>query len=208
VCPITSIREELLEDAVIKVLESLQLSEGELDECRAWIADHRRDEATACEEQKRAATLQIEVLHTRLGRLADLLLDGSIEKTVFEEKQKALVWEEAELKQKLTALESGRDDALRETLRTVELAKSPSLLYKEATPDHKREMLRILLSNLTVSGKNVSVRLQIPFRLLAEREKPSCGGPHRGTCRTLGRILDQLHKLATKISAGVEGART
>ena len=58
------------------------------------------------------------------------------------------------------------------------------MLYREADHEKKRELLKILLSNLTVSGKNVSLELRIPFRLVAERGKDSLCSPYRGTCRT------------------------
>jgi len=194
VCPKTAIREEQLEDAVLSVLNTLALSDAELQFLRDWIADHRQHAEEACEAQKRTVTLQLESLRTRLSRLTDLLLEGSVEKTVFDEKQKAFVWEEADLKQKLTALQEGRDNTLKEIEDTVELAKSPLLLYKQSDQEGKRELLRILLSNLTVSGKNVSVELKIPFRLIAEREKTSHCGPYRGTCRTWEKLLEQLVK--------------
>jgi len=126
--------------------------------------------------------------------LTDLFLDGSLQKTVFEEKQKAYVWDEAELKRKLTSLENGSETACREVEKFVELLKSPRMLYQQADHDKKVEFLRILLSNLTVSGKNVSLELRNPFRLVAEREKPSCGRPYRETCRTTANLFQQLIK--------------
>jgi DNA invertase Pin-like site-specific DNA recombinase len=197
VCPKTTIREEQLEDAAFKVLETLTLSNAEVEYLRAWIADRRLHATAECEEQKRALNLRLEAIRTRMSRLTDLLLDGAVEKIVFDEKQKALVWEESELKQKMTKLEAGGEQTLQEMEKTVELAKDASLLYKQANQEKKRELLRILLSNLTLLGKNLTVELQIPFRVIAERNKSSDGRPYRGTCRTLGEIINQLYKFAT-----------
>jgi hypothetical protein len=87
--------------------------------------------------------------------------------------------------------------------KVVELAKSPSLLYKQANPDGKRELLRILVSNLTASGKNVSVELTIPFRLIAERDKNSHCRDDRETCRTWIGLLKQLHSYFTEHPAAM-----
>jgi hypothetical protein len=186
-----------LEGAVLRVFGALTLSTSEVDCLREWIADHSLHIAAEREEEMRVARLQLESLRTRRNRLTDLFLDGTVEQTIFGEKQKTLVWEEAQLKHKLVTLEGGDGGALKEIERTVELAKDASLLYKQANPERKRELLRILLSNLTVAGKNVSVELRIPFRLIAQREKTSYGGPYRGTCRTLGKLLDELHNYIT-----------
>jgi DNA invertase Pin-like site-specific DNA recombinase len=194
VCPTTSIREEKIEEHLLTHIDTLTLSEAELTLMREWIADRRQHSGTERQVQIRSVSLQLDSLRDRMRRLADFLLDGSLEKAVFEEKQKALVWDEAQLRQRLASLQTGHDIALEEIERTVELAKDASLLYKQANPERKRELLRSLLSNLTVSGKNVDVELAIPFRVIANREKASHGSPYRGTCRTLGNILDRLHK--------------
>jgi site-specific DNA recombinase len=198
VCPKTSIREEQLEAHLLTRIETVTLSDAEVSLLRKWIADRRQHSDTERQEQKRSVSLRLDSLRSRMSRLTDLLLDGSLEKRAFEEKQKTLVWDEAQLRQKLAALESGNDGALEEIERTVELAKNASLLYKKANPQRKRELLRTLLSNLTVLGKNIDVELTIPFRVIADREKASYGRPYRGTCRTLGNILDQLHKYFAK----------
>jgi site-specific DNA recombinase len=198
VCPITSIKEEHLENAVQSAFATLTLSKAELDYLREWIAEQRLHAGAEREAEKRAATLQIEAVRTRMNRLTDLLLDGTVEKPAFDQKQKELVWEEAKMKQRLTALEVGNGDPFNEIERIVELAKDAGLLYKQANVARKRELLRILLSNLSASATNVDVELAIPFRIIGNRGKTSYGGPYRGTCRTLGKLSDQLHKYAVK----------
>lgn len=192
VCPKTIIKEEQLENAAQSVFERLTLSDAEVDYFREWIADHRLHAGAKREEENRAATLQLEALRARKSRLTDLLLDGSIEQTVFDEKQKSLVWEESQLKQRIASLDTGYEDALKKIENTVGLAKNASFLYKHANMERKRELLRILLSDLTASGNNVSAELNIPFRLIGEREKTSYGGPYRGTCRTMDNIMKQI----------------
>jgi len=201
VCPKTCIKEEQLEHAVQSIIEKLTLSTAEVDYFRDWIADQRLQAGTKREAEKRGATLQLEALRARKSRLTDLLLDGSIERTTFDDKQKSLVWEESQLKQKIAKLDGGSDDALKQIEHTVGLAKDASLLYKQANLERKRELLRILLSDLTASGENISAALKTPFRLIAGRDKTSYGGPYRGTCRTLGTLLEQLHSYIAKADA-------
>jgi hypothetical protein len=194
VCPRTFIKEEQLESAVQSILEKLTLSKAEVDYFREWIAEYRLNAAAKQEEEKRVATLQLEALRARKSRLTDLFLDGSIEQTTFDEKQKSLVWEESQLKQKIAGLDAGCDDALKKIENTVGLAKDASLLYKQANLERKRELLRILLSDLTAKGENISAELTIPFSLIVESAITSCGGPYRRTCRTMDNIMNQLLK--------------
>ena len=198
VCPMTAIREELLDESIQRTLETITLSDRELHYLRQQIEPHHQRADQEREQQIQAARLQLDALRTRASRLTDLFLDGSLQKTIFEEKQKAYVWDEAELKRKLTLLEDGSEAPYKEVERFVELLKSPQMLYKQADNEKKRELLRILLSDLNVSGKNVSLELKIPFRLVAEREKTSSCGPYRETCRTTANLFQQLIKHFTE----------
>jgi site-specific DNA recombinase len=194
VCPKTTIREELLDESIQRSLEAITLSDQELLYLRGQIESHHQNAEEEQEQQTRTVQLQLDSLRTRLSRLADLFVDGSLQKTVFEEKQKAYVWEEAELKQKLALLGNGSETAYREIEKFVGLLKNPRMLYQQADHNKKRELLRTLMSDVTVSGKDVSVVLKIPFRLIAERERTSYGGPYRGTCRTTANLFQQLIK--------------
>jgi site-specific DNA recombinase len=200
VCPITSIREEQLESAVENVLAPLTLSKTETDYLRGWIADQRLHAGVQREAEMRATALQLEALRARMNRLTDLLLDGTVEKPTFDEKQKQMVWEEAKIRQRAAAIEAGTDNPFNEIERIVELAKDAALLYRKANVARKRELLRILLSNLTVSAQEVDVELAIPFCYIANRAKTSYGAPYRGTCRTLGKLIDQFHNYAVTAS--------
>jgi site-specific DNA recombinase len=194
VCPKTTIREELLDESIQRSLEAISLSEKELLYLRDLIKSYHHNAGEEREKQIQAVQLQLDSLRTRVGRLTDVFLDGSLQKTVFEEKQKAYVWEEAELKQKLFSLHSGSETVNSEVEKLVGLLKSPQLLYKQADLNKKRELLRIVLSDVTVSGKNVSTVLKTPFRLIAEREKLTYGSPYRETCRTTANLFQQLIK--------------
>jgi site-specific DNA recombinase len=195
VCPKTIVKEEQLEAAVQSLLEALTLSEAEVTLLREWFAEQRMHFKTSCEEERRNATMQLEAVRVRLSRLTDLILDGALEKSAFEEKQKELFRNEVQLRQRLVAQEEESDLRLTEVERTVELAKDASLLYKTANVAQKRELLRNLLSNLTVTAKKIDIELKTPFYLIAQREKASYGSPYRGTCRTtLEQALNQLHK--------------
>jgi hypothetical protein len=111
---------------------------------------------------------------------------------MYDEKHKSLVWDESQFKQTIARLDAGCEDALKQMEDTVGLANEASMLYKQANLERKRELLRILLSDLSATGKNVSAVLNIPFTLIVESALTSCGGPYRRTCRTMDNIMNQL----------------
>lgn len=205
ICPPTAIREEQLEAAVMGCLDKVALTEEEVRYARRWIEERRANSAEERTQQHRNVQLQLEAIRNRLGQLTDLLIDGTVEKAVFEEKKSQLLWQEAKLKQQIDHLEQNDLAWTTELEKFVELAKSPSLLYQKADQVKKRELLRILLSNLAVSGKNVTITMKIPFTFLLPDKKSDDGGPARGTCRTWARLLEKLRMHFSENPAALSG---
>jgi len=191
-CLPTSVREERLDEAVVARLVEIDLSDDELQLARCMIAEHRAELEHSQAAAREALRLQQDRVKLRLAKLTDLLVDGTIDKAAFGEKRDALLLEEVRTKERLAEIERDPAGSATSLEKTVELAKSPSLLYKMGSPEKKRELVKILLSNLSVSGKNVEITLAFPFRLIAERQKIPDGGPYRGTCRTWESVTREL----------------
>ena len=192
VCPPTCIREEDLDEAVIGAFASIDLTDEEVQRARRFVAEEKQEFAAMQSAARERMRLQLDQVRTRLAKLADLLIDATIDKLIFEEKRDALLLEQARIKERLAEIEQNRSRALASLEETVELARSPSLLYKQGSQGKKREMLGSLLSNLSVSGKNIDIMLAPAFQIVAEREKEPHGRPHRGTCRTWEKTITQL----------------
>ena len=191
VCPPTSIREERIDEAVIAALAEIDLGEDELQTFRAFAEELRRKEAQERPKREQMLQLQHDQIETKLSKMADLLIEGALERPVYEEKRKALLLEQVAVRQRLHERD-GATSGLANMEKTVELAKSPSKLYKTAPTDKKRELLKTLLSNLTASEKNLEITLALPFRLIADRKKNMDCRAYRGTCRTWDFLIQQL----------------
>lgn len=202
-CSPTSVREEQLDEVVLNRLADVDVSDEEVRLARRYLDRWREEFEKERTARVQALRLQLDGLQNRLAKLTDLLVDGTVEKSLFQDKQNGILLERARIQERLAEAEKGSDASLECLEKTVELAKSPSLLYQKASPEKKRELLKTLLSNLTVSGKNVELTLALPFRLIAERQKTSKCGAYRGACRTWERILNQLFGEFRKQEAAV-----
>jgi hypothetical protein len=191
-CPQTCIREETLDAEVINALREIDLSDKELEIAREMSEEHRKEAQQTHSAARDALRLQLDNVRLRLTKLTDLLIDDTIDKVVFEERRNGLLLDQAGIKEKLAEIDHDPASGAAATQKIVELAKSPSNLYKSASVEKKRELLKTMLSNLTVSEKNVEITLALPFRLIAEREKTPDGRPCRGTCRTWESIIREL----------------
>jgi site-specific DNA recombinase len=192
VCPPTSIREERIDEEILAVLAEVDLANDEVQAARHLVEERRQSRSRELALAEHALKLQDQQIEARLSKLADLLLEGTLDHSLYQTKQKTLIVEQAAIRDRLQELRSDTDAVFKRIAKTVELAKSPSLLYKTAAVSQKRELLKTLLSNLSVSSKNVEITLALPFRLIAERVKDGNGRANRGTCRTWVEILNQL----------------
>jgi len=193
ICPPTSIREERLDDAVLAALGDVDLTEREVEVARRFVQERQHKQNEERPKAEQALRLQNQQVQERISKIADLLIDGTIERSLYDEKKNDLVLEQASVKQRLHELENGGDSALERLEETVELAKSPSMLYKTASSEIKRELLKTLLSNLSASSENVEITLSLPFRMISERERNAKCRANRGTCRTWEETFNTLY---------------
>lgn len=192
VCPPTSVREEAIDEAVISVLSAVQLSEQESQAAKEYLIERRKESQTERASMRNALQLQRDQVSDRISKLTDLLVEGTVSKPMFQSKQQALLFEQTAIEQQMEYLKSGTTNDLKQLEAAVELAREASMLYRMASLEKKRKLLKILLSNLTVSGKNVEITLTDAFRLIAERKKCDDGSLNRGSCRTWARLLEQI----------------
>lgn len=190
ICPPTSIREDRLEAAVFAVLAQVDLTNRELKAARTVVEERRRQSETEHRKAEQTLRIQNDQIESRISKLADLLVEGTIERSLYGLKQGRLLIEQAAIRERMKDLEHGKDLTATLLERTVELAKSPSNLFKLASVEEKRDLLKTLLSNLTVSSKNVVMTLAPPFQSIANRQNSTKSGLNRGTCRTWEQILE------------------
>jgi len=148
-CPTKTVREEVLETAVVSELEQLQLTA-----CAAKKVVEAKvpDTIATLEEQRTATSLQIADEERRLDRLEDLLIDGALGKEAFNRKRHTIQLRLMELRNRLTTMpDCAAAEAYQEQL--AELRKSLALLYENANRAEKRMIIENVWPNRTVSGK-------------------------------------------------------
>ena len=134
----------------------------------------------------------------RLNRLTDAYLDGSIERDLFDERKKALLFERTAMNDRLNELRDNPGVIPARLQKFLELAEASYSLYKEGNSDQKRRMVKMFTSNLNADGKNLDFAFVIPFNEVANRVTNTSGRPSKELHRTL---RDLLSSLAAKIEA-------
>ena len=188
-CPTTNVREELVDSVLSRAFRPLRFEADErtiliekLKEVRAHLTAQWDAEITAIR-------LQLGQFRDRMDRLTDAYIDRLIDKKTFETRKETLLLEQKALEEKVTQSEGAIADRLSKFLG---LAGDAYLLYKTALPSEKRDLLQIVTSDRTVTGKNITITLKSPFQEVANRYDSSNGGPRRDRHRTLEQLLSTL----------------
>src|SRR6185369_5441896 len=110
----------------------------------------------------------------RLDRLTDAYIDRLIDKEAFEARKATILMNQHSLQEKIAQPPGA---VFQRLTKFLELAGDAYLLYKASLPTEKRDLIKIVTSNRTVSGKNVAVALKTPFSDVANRYLSSNSSP-------------------------------
>ena len=173
----TAVRQESVDDALAMAVSSLSLAEDERSYAREALAEMAGDAAKAREAHDQALTLRKQRATQRLQKLTDALLDDLVDKPAFDERRTALRLEERQIQE--DQAKGPLDPAVQaaEVLRYLGLGEAAVFLFKTWTVAEKRDLLVIMMSDRSVTGKNIAFALAEPFQSIAARETVHCGGP-------------------------------
>jgi site-specific DNA recombinase len=192
-CEQKTIREESVDAALTAVLQSVCFTDVENRYLRQEVGKHYGGLVELQESHHQALSLQLEQLKNRLSNLTDAYVDGVVDKETYIEKKNRLIVDEQAFKERLARIGSD-DSSVQQVEEILELANNAYLSYKMGIAAEKREMVESVTSNLSVKDKIVSIKLNFPFQLIANRYSGLNGGPQRDTARTLSALVRQLFK--------------
>jgi len=183
-CPTTGVREEAAAERVSPLFLACQLDPEERTYLREKIESMKtnwQDEAAA---RRKALELKMSQLAGRRARLTDALIDGLIDRDLFEERQVALLAEKRTLEEQTANLDASGITGPQKLADFLERLDSAHLLYESGTPEEKRELIARFTSNWHATGKEIDFTPLPEVRLVAERAKFLFGGAKRDRPRT------------------------
>ena len=191
-CPETCVREEAVDQGVRSMLTPLRFSEYEKRELATRVERLRSGWTEERRAQISALELRLHRINDRLTKLADAFLDGALEKTIVEDRQRSLLMERANVEEKLGDIKQDSRPLPDRLAEFLELAGTASNLYETAQPDERRDLLRIVTSNRSVESKTPILSLSPPFDVVAQRAQNAYGAPYRARPRTLETLVRKL----------------
>jgi hypothetical protein len=105
-------------------------------------------------------------LDAQLSRLTDAYLAETLSLDEFRDTKSNLIHQRLELKEKIATLEANRGNWFEPAIRFVKAAQSTAFLAETGTEEEKRDFLKKIGSNLTISNRELSVEPRGAWKLV------------------------------------------
>lgn len=201
-CTRSCLKEEIVIEALGRELRKLELTSGELrlyrDESIRLFGKWNDEAEIALDELLRRQ----QKIKDRQTRLLDSYMDGVLEKNEYLERKGRLIYEEQEVRPQVSEFGKNSESVPSKFEEFLELANSAYLSFNSASIDLRRELIETLTSNCTATGKSVSIKLNNPFELLAERPRVPSGRACPNMARTISAFVSRLLKIFIQTSSG------
>ena len=162
------IQEKELLKPVYKALQALVLPQDKIDALVADLRASSESKTTYHNEAIESLDKQYREIQTKIDRMHDLFIDGSITKDVYDTKLIQMKESQADiLLQKEDHTNADKEYYI--TASTVlDLAKRTVEIFERSEVDERRQFLNYLLQNCTLNGKKLDFALRNPFNLIAK----------------------------------------
>ncbi len=162
------IREEKLTQQIQDLLAKISPSEAEYKETIQTLR-HRFDYNISTQKQlKQLISSKLALNKTKTSRLLDKYLDGMIDDEIYKTKNDELKTEKTSLEKHLLELSRLDNSWFNDLKELIALVKDAPLLFSESSRiTEKRQILKLLFSNLQISGDSLCCTWKKPFDRMA-----------------------------------------
>lgn len=166
-CPSRTVREEAISERLRALVARLRFKPEELDWLRQEIEARTLAARGTAEEGIRALRRDLGSIRSRLIGLTTAFVDGDVDRETFVVAKESVLADQTRKRERLAGLEANPGAILDSVARALELAASALQTYDSGTTTEKRELVEIVSSNRTLTGKELSVELAFPFSEMA-----------------------------------------
>ena len=162
-CDCKQINEMEAEKMVTDVLGTLSMSEDVLKEYIDRVQKRYNKEHNVELTQHKLLESNYSTIDNKLSRLLDIYIEGSISKDEYDSKRELLNAEKQELQEKLQSFNTDTEEVyvtLELLLTLVSKAKS---LYQSSRIDIKRQIIKVVFSNLFINGSKLGYAIKKPL---------------------------------------------
>ena len=157
------VREEMLDEQFYEIIGSIQIPADKIDTIIRSLKDSCSEKNRFRDEAIASIRKAGDVLRARIDQAYLDKLDGKITEEFWKENTNRWQSELATCDYQLTAYSNADMPYYENGKRILELAQNAQLLYLRATPEEKRRLIKLALSNLRLHGVTIGYEMRNPF---------------------------------------------
>ncbi len=191
-CSTMTVREDLLNEEMLRVLSRLRFSSTEQEELNGCLT--RLEKKLADDQQVLIGNMKLRLtsIKEKRSRLTDAYIEDRIDKEVFETRNNDLLLEKMSLEEKLASVEESETSIPQKVHEFLGSCTTYYSLYQTGFSENRREIVRAVISNLLVRGKNIYFSRRSPFKEVENRAILTNGSPSRDRLRTTAELFQEI----------------
>ena len=165
------VTEEDLTKQLKVAFEAIQPNETQFNQVMTALKISNADKAKYRKAQQASLNAELTKISTRQERLFDIYLDGGIEKHTYESKLSNLKSSQLDIERRLANLGTASNEFYDNIQKIMEIAHNASATLLSSKIDKRREILNLVLSNLTLQGDQLRWEYKKPFDIMHQTAK-------------------------------------
>ena len=157
------LREEDITEQIGSIFKKLQVPEYILEQITASLQSSHKGKIEFRETQYKKLTEEHEIYTKRLEKIYLDRLDGRITDNEYDKFYQSFREEVSEIDTRLAILQETDDNYYITARYLLELANRAYELFKSSEVEERRQLIKLVLSNLSVNGKNIVFKAKKPF---------------------------------------------
>lgn len=160
---VTYIRQEKIESWISEALSQIQLPEEVIEWTKSALKESHQQERDLQNHQLSLLEARYKSTKNKIGRAYEEKLEGLIDHDFWSEQNSRWNRELTMIESQVSALRAANTSYMEQGVRLMELARKAPTLFKSMTPDEKRELVNLVLSNPQIKNGSLCYDFRFPF---------------------------------------------
>ena len=169
-CKMKSVLEEKVETWLLTEFGKLQFTKIEINQMLKIAKELRGSYLLELENKEKALRLQIDSYTSKLNKLTDMLLDGNIDKEVYNQKREQFIEEKRVLESEIDNFKTVNGGSFSRVDELAKLLANPVYAYKVANHENRANLIRKMTNNIKISDQGINIDWQTTFLALYQRK--------------------------------------
>ena len=169
-CQAKSYSEDVVEEKLLKEVDKIKFNKQETSQLLKIAKDLKRSYVLELEQMNNTLKLQITNCNDRLSNLTDHLLDGTIDKEIYEQKRTQFTIEKNTLESEINDFQRTNEASFSKIEELTKLLSNPSYAYKVANHENKANLIKKMIKVIKLFPERVDLEWQTTFLPLYNRK--------------------------------------